>query len=260
MSFLRWADQKSFATHTGLTVIFTQYLRQMNLLLQVPNILTLSNLFFGTLGVIAVSLDRIPDALILMAICLVADIFDGAIARKLNIAGPLGVQLDSLADIVSFGVLPGMMIFYMGTRYGGADISQVAVALSGAAVATSAGFRLARFNIDERPREFFWGLATPAGAMIVAGWLWVQYIGRDLGLGVADIPLLIFFLPLFLIVAYQAPVKLPGLKSPIPGLVTAGVIAFLTLAGFFIIGPVSISLGLLLYYISGLLNYLIKWY
>lgn len=232
----------------------------MNLLRHVPNILTLSNLFLGTLGVIAVSLDRIPTALILMGVCLVADIFDGAIARKLNIAGPLGVQLDSLADVVSFGVLPGVMIFYMGSRYGGSDPGQLIVALLGAANATSAGFRLARFNVDERPREFFWGLATPAGAMIVAGWLWAQYINRDLGLGVADAPWLIFFVPVFLVIAYHVAVKLPGLKSPKMGLATAGVIALLTLIGFFIIGPISISLGLLLYYFSGVLNYLIKWY
>src|SRR5688572_21838626 len=139
---------------------------------QIPNSLTLLNLLLGNVAIIAMTLDKVPTALILMGVCLIADILDGAIARKLKVSDELGIQLDSLADVVSFGVLPGMMIFYMGSRYGGSNLDQVVVIVMAALNATSAGLRLARFNVDERPREYFWGLATPAGAMLVAGWLW----------------------------------------------------------------------------------------
>ena len=130
----------------------------------------------------------------------------------------------------------------------------------GALNATSAGLRLARFNVDERPREYFWGLATPAGAMLVAGWLWAQYIGKDYGFGVAEMPWLIVIIPIFLAFAYQLPVKLPGLKSPKTGLVIAAIIAISVAIGVFTIGPISITAGILLYYIVGLANYTGKWF
>lgn len=230
------------------------------LLRQLPNTLTLLNLLLGTMGVIAMTVDRIPTALILMGICLVADILDGAIARRLKISDELGIQLDSLADVVSFGVLPGMMIFYMGSRYGGGTPDQTTAAVLGAMNAASAGLRLARFNVDERPREYFWGLATPAGAMLIAGWLWAQSIGRDYGFGVGDMPWLIVIISLFLVVAYQAPVKLPGLKSPRAGIMIAAGLGVLTVIGLFTLGPISIPLGLILYYLIGLVNYATKWY
>lgn len=240
---------------------FAQYLRDMNFLVrQIPNTLTMINLLFGTLAVIAMTNDRIPTALLLMGICLVADILDGAIARKLKLANELGIQLDSLADVVTFGVLPGMMLFYMGSRYGGAFPDQVAVAILGSLNAASAGLRLARFNVDERPREYFWGLATPAGGMLVAGWLWAQHIGRDYGFGVADKPWLIIIITLFLVVAYQLPTKLPGLKSPRTGIIIAAVLVVMIIIGFFTIGPISIPAGIILYYLIGVVNYAGKWY
>jgi CDP-diacylglycerol--serine O-phosphatidyltransferase len=232
----------------------------MKLLRHLPNALTLLNLLLGTMAVIAVTLDRIPTSLILMGICLLADILDGAIARKLNVSDPLGVQLDSLADVVSFGVLPGMMIFYMGSRYGGAEPGQAVVAVLGALNATSAGLRLARFNVDERSRKYFWGLATPAGAMLIAGWLWAQYIDRDYGLGVADFPWLILFIPLFAIAAYHIPVKLPGLKSPKAGLIIAALLGISVVIGLFTLGPICIPLGILIYFFIGVINYVGKWY
>lgn len=232
----------------------------MNLIRHIPNTLTLINLFCGTLGIIALDNGLVVTALILMGACLLADILDGAVARKLKITGGIGVELDSLADVVSFGALPAMMIFYMGSRYGGGEPSQQVVAVLGALNAASAGLRLARFNVDLRAREYFWGLATPAGAMIIGGWLWAQHIDRDYGFGVADKPWLIFIIPIFIIAAYHIPIKLPGLKSPRGGLFIAMSIAALVVVGLFIAGPISIPAGLILYYLAGLLNHSGKWY
>lgn len=246
---------------TGRKLAECQYLRSMNQLLrQVPNALTLLNLLLGTIAIIAVSLNWIPQAIMLMGVCLVADILDGAIARKLKISDELGIQLDSLADVVSFGVLPGMMIFYMGSRYGGGEPGQPAVAVLAAMNAASAGLRLARFNVDERSRKYFWGMATPAGAMLIGGWLWAQFIDRDYGFGVADMPWLIVIIPLFLVVAYQLPVKLPGLKSPKAGFAIAVILGILVALGVFTLGPISIPLGIIVYYLIGVINYLTKWY
>lgn len=232
----------------------------MNLLRHLPNALTLLNLLLGTLAIIAMDNALIPTALVLISICLLADILDGAVARKLKLTGGIGVELDSIADVVSFGVLPAMMIFYMGSRFGGGSPGQEIVAILASMNAASAGLRLARFNVDKKSRLFFWGLATPAGAMLIAGWMWAQYIDRDYGFGVEDKPWLAAVIPLFLVFAYHLPLKLPGLKSPKAGFVMAVFIGIAGLIGIFTIGPISIPLGILVYYLLGVANIFTKWY
>ncbi len=232
----------------------------MKLVRQIPNALTLTNLLLGTMAIIALTNALVGTAMLLMAGSLVADVFDGAIARKLGIADGLGIQLDSLADMVTFGVLPAMMIFYCGARYGGGAPGQEMIAIFASLSAVSAGLRLGRFNIDVRPREYFWGLATPAGGILVAGWLWAQHTGRDFGFGVADMPWLGVVVPVFLMIAYQVPLKLPGLKSPKAGIITAIALAMLTLLGIFTLGPIAVPAGIVAYVLVGLLNLLIKWY
>ena len=256
-----WALSCLTGVFNSFTIDIARYLRNMNpVIRQIPNTLTLLNLLFGTTAIIALTLDRIPTAIILMGICLVADILDGALARKLKVSNELGIQLDSLADVVSFGVLPSMMLFYMGSHYSAGTPDQVIVMVFAALNATSAGLRLARFNVDERPREYFWGLATPAGAMLVAGWLWAQHIERDYGLGVAEMPWLLVLVPLFLVFAYQLAVKLPGLKSPKAGIIIAAVIMISIVIGIFTVGPISIPAGIILYYLIGVVNYAGKWF
>jgi CDP-diacylglycerol--serine O-phosphatidyltransferase len=232
----------------------------MNVLRHIPNALTLINLMMGTMAIIALDNGRVETTLILIGICLLADILDGAIARALKINSGIGVQLDSLADVVSFGVLPSMMLFYMGSRYGGGSPDQVLVAVLASLNAVSAGLRLARFNVDERSRNFFWGLATPAGAMLVTGWLWAQHIDRDYGFGVADFPWLVVIITIFLVIAYQVGLRLPGLKSKKTGFAIAVLLGTTVAIGVFTIGPISIPLGIIIYFIIGLLNLAFKFY
>ncbi len=232
----------------------------MKILNHLPNALTLINLTLGTLAIISLSMDLVPMTLMMMGGCLLADLLDGAIARKLGVAGGLGVQLDSLADIVSFGVLPGMMIFVAGAKYGGGTPGQMLIAIFAALSTASAGLRLARFNIDDRSRKYFYGLATPAGAILVAGWLWAEHVDRDYGFGFSEFPWLAVIIPLFLIMAYHVPLKLPNLKSPKEGFVTATFLVISVLIGLFTIGPISIPLGVVVYFALGLLNMVLKWY
>jgi CDP-diacylglycerol--serine O-phosphatidyltransferase len=195
-----------------------------------------------------------------MAGSLLADVLDGAIARKMGIGGGLGVQLDSLADMVTFGVLPAMMIFYCGARFGGGSPGQQTIAICASLSAVSAGLRLGRFNVDVRPREYFWGLATPAGGMLVASWLLAQHTGQDYGFGVADMPWLGVIIPLFLVVAFQVPLKLPGLKSPKSGVITAALLAAATITGLVFFGPIAVTFGIIVYVLLGVVNLLLRWY
>jgi CDP-diacylglycerol--serine O-phosphatidyltransferase len=232
----------------------------MKLVNQIPNALTLINLLLGTMAIIALTNALVGRGMLLMGGSLRGDVFDGGIARRMGVADGLGIQLDSLADMVTFGVLPAMMIFYCGARYGGGSPGQETIAIFASLSAVSAGLRLGRFNIDVRPREYFWGLATPAGGILVAGWLWAQHTGRDYGFGVADMPCLGVVVPVFLMIAFQIPLKLPGLKSPRAGIITAIALASITLVGLFTLGPIAVPAGIVAYVLIGLLNLVIHWY
>lgn len=232
----------------------------MKWLRYLPNVLTLTNLLLGTLAIIALTHGQVAQVMGLMAGSLLADILDGAIARKLGVGGGLGIQLDSLADMVTFGVLPALMIYYNGVTYASSWSGAWMFGFFAALSAVSAGLRLGRFNVDERPREFFWGLATPAGAILVAGWTWAQYSGHDYGWGMAGKPWLGLVIPIFLAVAFQVALKLPGLKSPKAGLITAGTLAVAVVVGFMMFGAIAIAAGMMGYVMVGGANLILKWY
>lgn len=232
----------------------------MKLLRHLPNTLTLCNLLFGVLAIMALHKDLISTTILLMAGSLVADALDGALARKLGVDNSLGVQLDSLADMATFGVLPAMMLYYIGTHYGSNLFHEYILAGFAGLTAVSAGLRLARFNVDDRPREYFWGLATPAGGLMVAAWLWAQYSGNDFGLGVASMPWLSIAIPMFLVIFYQIDLKLPGLKSPKSGIITLIVLAVSIIGGTVFFGAIAIFLGIIAYIGLGLVNLVIRWY
>src|SRR5678815_1229453 len=87
----------------------------MKVVQNLPNVLTLSNLLMGTIAILATFQPNFLLVMYLIGGCLLADIMDGALARKLGVDGPLGIQLDSLADVVSFGVLPAVLYYHMAT-------------------------------------------------------------------------------------------------------------------------------------------------
>lgn len=134
----------------------------MKIVKHIPNTITSMNLLCGVLGVIFTFKGRFDIAFILMLAAAVCDFFDGMSARLLNAYSPLGKELDSLADMVSFGVLPALMMHCLMIVSGICGI-WVYIPLS---IAVFSALRLAKFNIDERQTENFIGLATPACAMI----------------------------------------------------------------------------------------------
>jgi CDP-diacylglycerol--serine O-phosphatidyltransferase len=229
----------------------------MKVVQNIPNVLTLSNLLMGTIAILATFDHSYSLVLYLIAGCLVADIFDGAVARKLGVDGPLGIQLDSLADVVSFGVLPSCIMYKIATPILGDGLVPM---LLSSIIAVSAGLRLGRFNVDTRPREFFWGLATPSGAIMVAALGWSVLLRHDFDENAELLRAIIWVLPFFLAVFYQAGLKLPGLKSPKAGIYTLVAIAVLTVIGLFVFGPIGIAMGIFAYVMCGVLNMALKWY
>lgn len=130
----------------------------------IPDTITSMNLTCGVLGVIACMVfHRMDLAFYLMLGGAVCDFFDGLSARALDAYSPLGKELDSLADLISFGLLPSVMLFMTMYLEHGALQWQVWVPL---VIAVFSGIRLAKFNTDERQTSSFIGLATPACAII----------------------------------------------------------------------------------------------
>jgi len=137
----------------------------MNLTRHVPNALTCANLLCGCLGIIfCLENSTVPTAYFVWAAG-VFDFFDGFAARWLKVESPIGKELDSLADMVSFGVLPAVLMYQMIDA--ASDITLLAYA--GLLIAVCAALRLAVFNIDETQHNTFKGLNTPANTIFITG-------------------------------------------------------------------------------------------
>lgn len=159
----------------------------------IPNLFTLLNLFFGCLAVILIlqngvmALDS-PDgngppqyigmpektemASIFILLAALVDFLDGLVARLFKATSPMGKELDSLADVVSFGVAPGMILYQLlrlswAGQTNGLDVS-AGWLLPALLIPCAAAYRLARFNIDNSQQYGFKGVPTPAAGLLIA--------------------------------------------------------------------------------------------
>ena len=133
----------------------------MALYKHIPNTITSMNLLSGIMGVIFTLEGHLEWALPLMILAAVFDFCDGLAARLLNAYSPIGKELDSLADLVSFGVLPALMLYKVQPE--GAPVVLRYLPLF---VGIMSALRLAKFNVDERQTLDFIGLPTPSCAMV----------------------------------------------------------------------------------------------
>lgn len=156
-------------------------------LFNLPNILTLINLLAGCGALVSLFNYEADRVIYFMSISLVADFFDGMAARKLNINSPIGKELDSLADVISFGVVPSAIFYFLlnnsfrATAVGDIEKTAFAAAFPAFLIAAFAALRLAKFNTDERQTQGFIGLATPAATLFVVGLLEI-YLHNSFGL------------------------------------------------------------------------------
>ncbi|MCH1625016.1 CDP-diacylglycerol--serine O-phosphatidyltransferase [Fredinandcohnia quinoae] len=138
------------------------------------NILTLFNLSFGGFSILFALKNELKLSLLLIFIAALADRFDGIIARKFNIESELGKQLDSMSDIISFGVAPPLLL-YQGIlfEYGAPGMFFTVLYIGCGA------FRLAKFNISES-NGYFTGLPiTAAGCLLTLSFLAIPYISSQ---------------------------------------------------------------------------------
>jgi CDP-diacylglycerol--serine O-phosphatidyltransferase len=173
---------------------------------QIPNLFTLLNLAFGCIAIVFAlqtesifiyvnedfsSQFSIPEKLSIAALLLfaaaVVDFLDGFVARLFNASSEMGKQLDSLADVVSFGVAPGVILYqllrvsYM-REASGLEISVVAL-FPAFIVSCAAAYRLAKFNLDASQKYSFKGVPTPAVGLFIASFPLILHFGS----GIIDI-------------------------------------------------------------------------
>lgn len=131
------------------------------------NAATATNGFFGALSILMTIEGAYDYAAVCILVSMVADFLDGRIARALHTTGPLGVELDSMCDDISFGIAPGALLYASELRELGL-IGMIACSL----LAVSCAFRLARFNVkSDEVHGYFEGLPCPMTGMITAGYM-----------------------------------------------------------------------------------------
>ena len=146
----------------------------------VPNALTLSNLSCGLFAINALFEDDFKLAAILLIAALIFDFLDGFMARLLGVHSELGKQLDSLADMVTFGVLPGFLMFHLfELSMGVSEPVPAFLPFIAFLIPVFSALRLAKFNIDTRQSENFIGLPTPSNAIFLFSIGFLAYHGES---------------------------------------------------------------------------------
>tara|TARA_B110001469_G_scaffold127110_1_gene146748 strand:- start:3436 stop:4203 length:768 start_codon:yes stop_codon:yes gene_type:complete len=148
----------------------------------IPNLITLGNLFCGTIATIFAVQSEFKSAALFVVLGIVLDFFDGFAARLLKVSGELGKQLDSLADMVTSGVVPGIIMYHL---LNSSEIIEMKSSTNNEAIwelisvdtgfikflglllTLGACYRLAKFNIDTRQSDSFIGLPTPAMSLFI---------------------------------------------------------------------------------------------
>ncbi|MGK4569254.1 CDP-alcohol phosphatidyltransferase family protein [Flavobacterium sp. 3HN19-14] len=138
----------------------------MDIKKHIPNTITLGNLFCGCIAVTFAFARDFEMAFYFVCLGIFLDFFDGFFARLFKVSSPLGLQLDSLADMVTSGVVPGSVMYFM-LKSSSEMPDDSYFPLLGFIVTLGSCYRLANFNIDTRQTDSFIGLPTPANALFI---------------------------------------------------------------------------------------------
>lgn len=230
--------------------------------LNLPNVLTLSNLFCGCCAILYLFQGDPATAASFTLVSFLLDYGDGMAARALKIQSELGKQLDSLADVVSFGVVPGAMLYLLlaNTNYEGGMVPLATWAMPAFILSAFSGLRLGLFNLDKRQTTYFLGLSTPATTVFVMGLTLAAYENR---LGFGDWLLqnkwLVYTLIPILSILLISEVPMFGLKLRKKGWASNWPLVLVLghfMGSYFLFGPLALSLTVVLYTV---LSVLLRW-
>jgi CDP-diacylglycerol--serine O-phosphatidyltransferase len=164
----------------------------------VPNFITCLNLFSGSLAcVMALRFDNYTGAFVFIALAAVFDFMDGFSARLLRAYSKIGRELDSLADMISFGLAPGCVVYIYLEQLPLVWSFSVALPFITFLLPIFAALRLAKFNVDTRQKTSFLGLPVPANALF-----WASFIPSTLPFTASN-PVLWAFIVLILLITFS---------------------------------------------------------
>ena len=180
----------------------------------IPNFITSLNILCGSVAVI-LTLEK-PEFMhisaFLIILAAIFDFLDGMSARLLKAYSPMGKELDSLADMVSFGLAPTVIMYqlFKVAVFGNEDVFaqgiDATILLVPMLIAIFSGIRLAKFNVDTRQTESFIGLATPANALIILSFpLILKYHDYGLAHQILSMPMVLTCLTIFLSLMLEKP-------------------------------------------------------
>lgn len=197
----------------------------------IPNFFTLTNLFFGCCAMVYFLNGQPESAAWCVLGSFLCDYSDGMVARALRVSSPLGKELDSLADVVSFGVVPGAMLYHLlsvihcggpafsaprplevSSGYAG-PFSICLAALPAFLLSMFSAYRLAKFNLDTRQKHYFIGLSTPGCTLLVLG-LTLAAWHNQFGIGdvIRQMPWILYLLTALLSYLLVSEIPMFGLK------------------------------------------------
>ncbi|MFS4426780.1 CDP-diacylglycerol--serine O-phosphatidyltransferase [Stutzerimonas stutzeri] len=156
-----------------------------------PNLFTTANLFAGFFSIITAINGNFYVAAATVFVAMVLDSLDGRVARLTNTQSAFGAEYDSLSDMVAFGLAPAVLAY----EWALSGLGNVGLTVAFIYVACAA-LRLARFNtqIGKVDKRWFIGLASPAAAGVVAGWVWAVWAFDETGIRGVDLPLVLVML------------------------------------------------------------------
>ena len=226
----------------------------------IPNTITMLNLFSGCIAVTMAFLGNFEGVLIWIIMAAVFDFFDGFAARLLHVSSPMGKELDSLADVVSFGIAPSAAVYVLlrdFTAYPDFLLPlSPYLAYSAFLIPVFSALRLAKFNLDERQSTHFIGMPTPANALF-----WISYC-----CGILAVPPLqngLFYITLFFILALSLLMvsEIPMFSLKLKKLSLKGnerqAILIVLMIGFVLLwGILGIAAGILAYIALSVIGYI----
>jgi CDP-diacylglycerol--serine O-phosphatidyltransferase len=187
---------------------------------QVPNFITLLNLLSGSVAAVFAVQGELSMATLFVALGIFFDFFDGLAARALHVKSDLGLQLDSLADMVTSGLVPGIVMCQLISRSlnSSPEINFMSLGSNwmvfiGLIITLGSAFRLAKFNIDERQTDSFIGLPTPANALLILSFgLILEFHPESVITSWIDNTYLLILLSVISVLLLNAELKLFALK------------------------------------------------
>lgn len=232
-----------------------------------PNLITLFNLLSGCIALVFVGIGKYELAFYFVCLGIFFDFFDGFLARLLKVSSPLGVQLDSLADMVTSGVVPGFLMFRLIFEYQNEGISVLddffpvnhMLPHSGFLITLGAAYRLAKFNIDTRQTKGFLGLPTPANTLFIMS-LPLVLVQYPVGI-ISEVLTNSYFLMALavfstLLMNLEVPLfSLKLSKEVNTSLILSGVLVLAAVLMLFFMGWMAVPLTILLYILLSLVFY-----